>query len=66
MNSLEDAYVNIAKAEEKLHQERNPELLLEKQNIIDENDPDFKRYLNGQSNPEFGPQVKAVMQRRFY
>jgi len=24
MNSLEDAYVNIAKAEEKLHNEHNP------------------------------------------
>ena len=24
MNSLEDAYVNIARAEEKLHYERNP------------------------------------------
>jgi hypothetical protein len=30
MNSLEDAYVNIAKAEEKLHYERNPQLLVEK------------------------------------
>jgi hypothetical protein len=30
MNSLEDAYVNIAKAEEKLHQENNNDYVIDK------------------------------------
>ena len=47
MNSLEDAYVNIARAEEKLHYERNPQLLIDKQNAAnDENNPEFQRYLS--------------------
>jgi hypothetical protein len=36
MNSLEDAYVNIAKAEEKLHNEHNPEYLMNQKNNEDE------------------------------
>jgi len=49
MNSLEDAYVNIAKAEEKLHNEQN--------NIVSDlekplNDAaDFQRYLGAGANP---------------
>jgi hypothetical protein len=54
MNSLEDAYVNIAKAEEMLHQERNPELIMEKISSSDENNPDFKRYLDIENHQRFG------------
>ena len=36
MNSLEDAYVNIAKAEEKLHNERNNIIIDDNENIVEE------------------------------
>lgn len=42
MNSLEDAYVNIAKAEEKLHNELN-EVPIDK---TAEDTEEFQRYLN--------------------
>lgn len=49
MNSLEDAYVNIAKAEEKLHQENNGDYVIAKS----EDNEDFQRYLESNPNPGF-------------
>jgi hypothetical protein len=52
MTSLEDAYINIAKAEEKLHEgERQiPEFLRE--DDLESNDM-FQRYLRSVTNPSF-------------
>ena len=41
MNSLEDAYVNIAKAEEKLHNERN-NIIIDDNEKTDEESQDFQ------------------------
>lgn len=50
MNSLEDAYVNIAKAEERLHNENNNFAQAEK--TLEESE-DFQRYLNIEARPNF-------------
>ena len=52
MNSLEDAYINIAKAEEKLHEGDNlvPEFLRDDDL---ENNEMFKRYLTSFTDPSF-------------
>ena len=55
MNSLEDAYVNIAKAEEKLHNEQN-QVDVSHDKSLDENE-DFQRYLSIQSFPSFWRQT---------
>lgn len=65
MNSLEDAYVNIAKAEEKLHEgERQIPEFLRDDDL--ENNPMFIRYLQGKTHSGFFIQVWAVITRRFY
>ena len=61
MNTLEDAFINIAKAEEKLHNEFNPDqLLLDKS----ENNDDFERYLSITGTPNLCQQVSAMFVRR--
>jgi hypothetical protein len=50
MNSLEDAYVNIAKAEEKLHNEHNNFGQTDK--TLEETE-DFQRYLSIEAHPRF-------------
>lgn len=63
MNSLEDAYVNIAKAEEKLHnEERN--VPLEDLEKSGEHSEDFQRYLSASANPAFCSQVSGMFVRR--
>lgn len=63
MTSLEDAYINIAKAEEKLHEgERQiPEFLRE--DDLESNEL-FQRYLKSVTNPTFFSQTFALMKRR--
>lgn len=61
MNSLEDAYINIAKAEEKLHNEHNENYIIDKTN---EEAEDFAKYLQITAHPNFCQQVGAMFVRR--
>ena len=63
MNTLEDAYINIAKAEEKLHEGEHqiPEFLRDDDL---ENNEMFQRYLQSVTNPNFFVQTWTLMKRR--
>jgi hypothetical protein len=50
MNSLEDAYVNIAKAEEKLHHDIYNDYAIDK---AGDDKEDFQRYLESEAHPNF-------------
>jgi hypothetical protein len=62
MNSLEDAYVKIAKAEEKLYSDKDA-LINYTQDITEENG-EFQRYLQSVSNPSFCTQSIGMFIRR--
>ena len=60
---MEDAYINIAKAEEKLHEGEHqiPEFLRDDDL---ENNEMFKRYMQSVTNPNFFVQTWTLMKRR--
>jgi hypothetical protein len=61
MNTLEDAFINIAKAEEKLHNDfNNDQLLTDKL----DNDNDFERYLSISGTPNLCQQISGMFVRR--
>ena len=57
MNSLEDAYVNIAKAEERLHNEEHVEM-------EEAEDVRLSEYLRMKGSPDLWQQVWAIVMRR--
>ncbi len=60
MNSLEDAYVSIAKAEERLHYGDSD--MIENDDL--QSNAEFIRYLDLKGNPSFFQQIGAVFIRR--